>query len=220
MTPAAEITEYQLEVARRWIDEATALIDRPAVEFVAQFSAFNAIYWLWAALAPGRSFSDAERNTIDAALAAHDSVDKELRERVLRRLEGPMSEGKMIAAVVRLLNPEAAADVLRDSAEFIHYLRARERPIHRMDTRSAKDSIGDPREGRKHLRVLGDDKSSAIDKVAALAATLYLIRCNLVHGSKVMHVEREEHALVGHALPALRSLTRAAVAHCERNRPA
>lgn len=43
MTPAAEIVEYQLEVAHRWIEEATALVDRPAVEFVAQFSAFNAI---------------------------------------------------------------------------------------------------------------------------------------------------------------------------------
>jgi hypothetical protein len=218
MTPAAEIVEYQLEVAHRWLDEATALADRPAVEFIAQFSAFNAVYWLWAALNPEQSFSQVERNAVKTALAG---IDEQLRERVIQKLKGGTSEGKMIAAVVQRLGPDAAAGVLHESADFITYLRAeRQRPIHRMDKRSAKDSVGDPREGQRHLRVLGEEAASSIDKVKAVAGALYLIRCNLVHGSKVMHVEREEHVLVRRALPALRSLTRAVVEHCERNRPA
>src|SRR3972149_3506346 len=144
------------------------------------FAALNALYFLWAHV-------DDLKN--DAG--------------------GLVGEEKQIDHLLRKLPEVEAVSVLERSSQTTSYL-ARRPPIQRMDRRKpGQASTGEDREGRKWQRQL-QEGASPVEKLVALGRILYLVRSNLVHGSKTESNDDLEliHTLatavreVGHVLPA------------------
>ncbi len=80
------------------------------------------------------------------------------------------------------LSAEEAEEILGQFSPAIEYFSGR-RPVQRMDKRTCyRFDKGEEREGRRaHEKLIS---SSSVDQLVALGTILYLIRCNLVHGSK------------------------------------
>jgi hypothetical protein len=212
-----EIVQFQIQVADGWIDEAGGLEGRPRLQFVAYFTALNALYWMWGVIDHRETFDQEERQHVMRVLdrISIEELPGPLRNKMLGGLK---NEAVLIQSLVEKLGDETANRIVTEQQEFVHFLLVdRQRPIHRMDKRSITDSVGDPKDAKKYLKWLRDPKMGAIKKLQAIASTLYLIRCNLVHGSKVAHVE--DGGLVGRSVPPLRAVTEAAIEYTRRCRP-
>lgn len=91
------------------------------------------------------------------------------------------------------------------------------RPIERMSERQGgRSSHGNAREGGKHQRVLADAAASSEEKLKALGNILYLVRCNLAHGSKM--TMGDDRPVIENAVPLLRVLSRQAILYTEAQR--
>lgn len=215
--PIDEIIEFQIRVSHGWLNEGLAVGARPSFEFVAYFSAVNALYWLWGVLDGQQAFTTEERAHVEELLQA---APKELRSKILGRLGGLRNEAALMQALVGKFHPETAKRIVAEHEGYLRFLvEERRRPIHRMDARSVSNGNGDPSEGQKYLRWLSAPDSDASKKLKALAGVLYLIRCNLIHGSKVAHVE--DGGLVGRSVPLLRSIAEASLEYTQLSlRPA
>lgn len=101
----------------------------------------------------------------------------------LKNNEGkPAREEKQIENLLRKLDGEAG-EILAGLSSDIDFFSER-RPIQRMDKRTAENPfIGDEEEGRKALRRLGKS-DSPIEQLIGIGKIIYLVRSNLVHGSK------------------------------------
>lgn len=212
-----EITEFQIQVAGGWIDEARGLVDHPRLQFVAYFTALNALYWLWA-MAEGReTFSPDEREVVSKALAA--IPDERLPDVLRQKMFGGLkNEAVLIQALVEKLGEETARRIISEHADYIRFLHdERRRPVHRMDRRSRRNSAGDPSDGKKYMKWLFDPQADATKKLKAVASTLYLVRCNLMHGSKVAFVEDAD--LVARSIAPLRGLADSALEYTRQCPP-
>ncbi len=211
-----EIIEFQIQVAQEWIEEVLGLEGHPRLQFVGYFAALNALYWLWAMVDERETLSPEERDTVTTALEqiTEAKLPRELRKKMYGGLR---NEVVLLQALVEKLGGELAARIVSQHDEYIRFLLVeRKRPIHRMDKRSRTDAVGDPNEGKKYFGWLRD--SNAEKKLKALASVLYLIRSNLVHGSKVASVEDTD--LVGRSVPPLRSIAEASLEYTRRCRQA
>ncbi|MCH8089212.1 MAG: hypothetical protein IH955_04280 [Chloroflexi bacterium] len=122
--------------------------------FFFYFAGFNAIYFLW---------SQIERQEGSAS--------------------GSNGEGKQIRNLLQKFQEEKAVKILDTLSDSVKYFRDR-RPI--QDMRYRKDDSsheGKEDEGRKWKRKLGGT-SAPVEKLVALGMILYMVRSNLVHGSK------------------------------------
>jgi hypothetical protein len=129
-------------------------------------------------------------------------------------LEGThQSEVARIQALVEELGLDTANRILSRHSSFMGFLISRG-PIRRMDKRSRTSAAGHPGDGTRFLALLQDRAPTT--KLKGLASILYLIRCNLVHGSKVAHAEGAD--LVRQSIPPLRSIAEACLEY-SRNRP-
>lgn len=98
----------------------------------------------------------------------------------------------------------------RDFAEPIGFFTRR--AIERMDKRKRSEpSRGEGREGRGHQRVLADPSADPTEKLKALANILFLVRCNLTHGSKMMM--GDDLNIIQNAVPLLRALSSRAISY-------
>jgi len=155
----------------------------PFVQFFFCFAALNALYFLWAHV-------DDLKN--DAG--------------------GLVGEEKQIDHLLRKLPEVEAVSVLERSSQTTSYL-ARRPPIQRMDRRKpGQASTGDDREGRKWQRQL-QEGASPVEKLVALGRILYLVRSNLVHGSKTESGDDLE--LIQAMPPALREVGQVLLAFTE-----
>ena len=111
------------------------------------------------------------------------------------------NETALISHLLGKNSVEDAAVVLTGAAASIRFFQERP-PIERMDDRKADATLGDPREGRKARLRLGDPDPR--ERVKALGAILYLVRSNLVHGSKIDQGDDEE--VIRAALPGLNAV--------------
>jgi hypothetical protein len=101
----------------------------------------------------------------------------------LKNDEGRMvREDLQIENLLGKFNSGEARELLRQLNPAIEFFSSR-RPVQRMDKRTChRFDKGEAREGRgAHERLAS---SSPVDQLAALGKILYLVRCNLVHGSK------------------------------------
>jgi hypothetical protein len=86
------------------------------------------------------------------------------------------------------------------------------RPIERMGKRKiSRPSRGEGGEGRRHQRVLADPGADPSEKLKALANVLYIVRCNLTHGSKM--IMGDDLNIIQSAVPLLRVLSSRAIAY-------
>jgi hypothetical protein len=94
------------------------------------------------------------------------------------------SEGKHIENLLYKLDKGKALQILDKIMPAIQFFINR-RPIQRMDKRDMKNQyFGEESEGKKWKRKLQDNQASAIEKINAIGQIVYLVRSNLVHGSK------------------------------------
>ena len=83
-------------------------------------------------------------------------------------------------------------------------------PIEKMDERDDQNPLhGDPRLGERHQRVLRDTGAGELDKLIALGKIIYIVRCNLCHGSK--GVIGDDMEVIGRATGLLRLITDEAI---------
>jgi len=89
-----------------------------------------------------------------------------------------------ITNLLAKIEEKEASQILNEVRESVEYFCERP-PIQRMDKRSTgSQSQGEEKEGGEEREILRNNQLSASDRLAALGRMLYLIRCNLVHGSK------------------------------------
>jgi hypothetical protein len=118
-------------------------------------------------------------------------------------------EGTQIDNLLRKLDDDVAAGVLDTASSSVAFFIKRE-PIQRMDKRTPQSPYtGERREGTKWRHKLADTTSTPVDRVVALGQILYLVRSNLVHGSKAESGDDE--AIVSHAVAAVEAVLAASV---------
>lgn len=97
-----------------------------------------------------------------------------------------------ITNLLARIDEERASYILNGARESVEYFCKR-RPIQRMDKRSVgHQSYGEEKEGSEEREVLRNNQLPARERLAALGRTLYLVRSNLVHGSKSESGDDEE----------------------------
>lgn len=92
-------------------------------------------------------------------------------------------ENLQIKNLLEKLSSEEAEEILEQSRPAIEFFLSRG-PIQRMGKRTCRELEGEVDEGRSARSKLARS-SSSIDRLVALGKILYLVRSNLVHGSKV-----------------------------------
>jgi len=99
---------------------------------------------------------------------------------------GETNEGTYIENLLKKFSEPKAQEILDNVPENVDYF-IRRGPVRRMDKRNQKKQLqGDSSEGKKHMKALENYDSPAQKRLQALGQILYLVRCNLVHGSKTI----------------------------------
>lgn len=208
-----DLTEFQVHVAERWLEAARKLQGRndrtPEFEFIAYFGAFNALYWLWGEVTDAQAFDTDERRLVENALAQLPKDPNNLQDRVRNRVLGRVGEPKLVEGLVRSLGSEVAVSILADEGTMkgFQYLLDRG-PIQRMDRRKAGGITGSIEGGWRHQRGL-QGVGDPTERLTSLAQILYVVRCNLVHGSKM--VDGYDIQLLERCVPALRLIAEASL---------
>lgn len=97
---------------------------------------------------------------------------------------GETNEGRHIENLLRKFDEAKAREILKEIGMSVDYFSKR-RPIQRMDKRTSRSPYtGDEYEGRKWKNKLQDNNLPASERLVAMGQILYLVRSNLVHGSK------------------------------------
>ena len=174
-----ELGDFQLKIAKRWFRRGEETADVEAKLFF-YYTAFNALFFYW--------------SLVDGLLVSG---------------KPKISEHRQIENLVGRLGDKAWDRLCREVEQGIVFFQQRE-PIQKMDERSPADPReGNPTLGEKHRRVLLDPTAESVDRLIALAKVLYIVRCNLCHGSK--GILGDDMAVIGQAVPLLRVLTKEAI---------
>lgn len=146
----------------------------PFAQFFFYFAGFNALYFLWSRI---------------------DNIENQQG-----KLPG---EIRQISNLLQRLSDQKVEFVVRELQSTLDYFSQRS-PIQRMDKRTQESaSIGDATEGNKWRRQLGRGKTFR-EYLEALGSILYLVRSNLVHGSKAESGDDKE--VVVNSVQALKVL--------------
>lgn len=142
--------------------------------FFFYFAGINALYYLWSKVDDVR----------------------------VRAPEKPPNELGQIEHLLSKVTPSQASALIAAASTSIQFFRER-RPVERMDKRSSgRPTIGDAGEGRKAREVLLQGSEQAL--VSALGRILYLVRSNLVHGSKMDQGDDER--VIINSVPCLQAI--------------
>lgn len=123
-----------------------------------------------------------------------------------------MGERKQIENLLRKLSKAKAEEILEKLNESVEYFHGR--PIRKMIDRSPSKPGGDLDEGQELAKQLKN--GSSLDRVIALGRILYLIRSNLVHGSK--GESGDDHEIVKQSIAPLKVLLEEAISLTEQER--
>lgn len=115
---------------------------------------------------------------------------------------------------MRRLGASEATHLLEQLQSSVAYFCER-RPVERMEQRLSDPTRGEPREGQRHQRDLASEGDS-VARLNALAQIVYLVRCNLAHGSKSEAGDDRE--VVAQALHPLRFMLESALRMSEMGR--
>lgn len=91
-------------------------------------------------------------------------------------------ESLQIKNQLQKLDSEETKDIVREVTPAIEFFSSR-KPIQRMGKRTCDNCLkGEESEGRSARNKLAS--SSSVERLVALGKIIYIVRCNLVHGSK------------------------------------
>lgn len=165
------LADFQLHVAERWLARGAESGD-PFAKFFFYFAGVNALYYLW------KKADDLRGST-------------------------PGRSPNEVVQIKHLLGKagdSGAAAVLLAARDTVEYFSQR-RPIERMDDRSMnRPQVGAKRAGAGAKETLTTGKDGT-ERLRALGHILYLVRSNLVHGSKMDQGDDAE--IIRHSAPAL-----------------
>jgi hypothetical protein len=114
----------------------------------------------------------------------------------------PAGEEKQVENLVRKLRSDDVKELVTALNRTVRFFEERS-PIQRMDRRGPKNPIdGETTEGKKWRERLRHEELP--ERLVALGSILYLVRSNLVHGSKVDSGDDQD--IVDHAVPAVKLL--------------
>jgi hypothetical protein len=106
-----------------------------------------------------------------------------------------LNQHKEISHIINLLEKidEAEAQVILNKVKISIKYFCRRNPIQEMRKRTCESPYeGDKTKGDKCREILQNNKRTASERVIALGEILYLVRCNLVHGSKEISGDDKE----------------------------
>lgn len=176
---STELAEFQLQIATRWKRRAADATD-PFARFFFLFAGFNALYYLW--------------TQIDGPPAGGEPQEK------LSDRQTP-NESRQIEHLLQRAGG-VSGSVLYCARASVDFFRSR-RAIERMDRREpGKPRVGKPREGRSARNKLNAEDEN--EQLCGLGTLLYLVRCNLAHGSKIDQGDDQE--VIEHAVPGLEAI--------------
>jgi len=119
---------------------------------------------------------------------------------VRNQQDRPAGEEKQVENLVRKLRSNDVNEMMTTLTQTVHFFEERS-PIQRMDRRGPKNPIdGETTEGKKWRERLHHEELS--ERLVALGSILYLVRSNLVHGSKVDSGDDQD--IIDHAVPAVK----------------
>jgi hypothetical protein len=117
---------------------------------------------------------------------------------------GEPNEGKQIEHLLSKLDEHKAQEILDELKPAIQFFIGH-RPIQRMNKRDVNSPYeGEADEGRRWRGKLQDDQATAVNKIIAIGRIIYLVRSNLVHGSKAESGDDRE--IIKNAVEPLRIL--------------
>lgn len=125
-------------------------------------------------------------------------------------------EVPQIQALIERLDGAVVHTILTNHASYIQWLRVRRTPVLSMKDRTRTDARGSSTRGAVYKRELADPDDKV--KLKALASILYLVRCNLVHGSK--RAGDGYGRLVDDGVAPLRAIAEACLDHTKKSPPA
>jgi hypothetical protein len=111
-----------------------------------------------------------------------------------KTIENPNQKGQEnhIENLIKHFDDEKIHKILGKIGESVEYFCERQ-PIQQMEKRKKEDfCVGDETKGSKYNTILQNKNNPAKKRIIALGKILYLIRCNLVHGSKEDSGDDEE----------------------------
>jgi hypothetical protein len=117
MSAIDEITDFQLNVARRWIEEGQS-VPQPHFKYVAYFGALNALYWLW-------GMAEEEREQANIVL---EEAPEHLRNKIRSRRRRLPGEAQLINHLVEKIGEGAATVIATEHAEYISFVTTRLAP--------------------------------------------------------------------------------------------
>lgn len=103
-----------------------------------------------------------------------------------KKIEPPIQRGQEndIENLIRHFDGEKVQEMLGTVGESVEYFSKRP-PIQRMEERKTENlCAGDDIRGIEYNKTLQNKNNPAKERIIALGKILYLVRCNLVHGSK------------------------------------
>jgi hypothetical protein len=136
-----------------------------------------------------------------------------------RKIDGldQTNEGKHIENLLKKFDEIKAQEILDGVRTNVAYFCQR-RPIQRMDKRTINDPYsGEEYEGRRWKERLQDNQLSALERIVAMGQILYLVRSNLVHGSKAETGDDRE--IIQMSIEPLRIFLREALLRTRQQRP-
>ena len=106
------------------------------------------------------------------------------------KIDGIVHDPDQITNLLKKFGENMAQQILDQSKTSLDYFLRRE-PVARMKTRTCQRLEGyDKSQGQKWKKQL-DRNQSAVKRLVALGQIVYLVRCNLIHGSKVPEEDTE-----------------------------
>lgn len=131
----------------------------------------------------------------------------------LVKREKRVPEHVQIENLVKKLDDSLWDRLCKEASSAVSFFVRRD-PIQKMDERDPQD----PREGNRelgeaHRKTLRDPSRSNPDKLVALTKILYVVRCNLCHGSK--GILGDDMTVIEWAVPLLRIITDEAILYTE-----
>jgi hypothetical protein len=114
----------------------------------------------------------------------------------------PAGEEKQVENLIRKFRSSDVAEMVAALKQTMRFFQDRS-PIQRMDRRGPRNPIeGEVAEGKRWRDRLGQEK--LLERLVALGSILYLVRSNLVHGSKMDSGDDQD--VIQHAVPPVKLL--------------
>lgn len=124
--------------------------------------------------------------------------------KIINKIDG--SQQEIIINLLEQFENSKAKEILDEVKKEVEYF-CRRKPVQKMNRRIDDKLLdGDSNEGIRYLEILKDVNQPALERVISLGQILYLIRSNLVHGSKEESESGDDFEIIKSSIAPLKVL--------------